>query len=556
MRNRAKGLVTVNAISGTSVVFLAFDMKSADAEGLMGFAIQRTDLVEDEKTWLRGIKTFPSARPTASIEDVSSFEHPFQVFQWADYTAKPGYRYRYRVVPMYGTAGSLKPGKATTVTIKTEPLRGKTHEVYFNRGAIASQAFARRFKGMSLDQAGEPACDWLARDLLRGLVDFIARADGPAWSLHVAIYEMQWPPVLEALKTAKQRGATIKILYHAGDDATGEANEKAITKARIRGMCSPRKNAKLMHNKFVVLSQNEKPASVWIGSTNWSRNAFHGQLNVGHVIHNASLARSFLSYWTCLEADPEPDAMKDWTDMNNPPPPSSDSSALTPVFSPRHGTVVLDWWVDLASTPGKPLFMTFPFGIVKEFRPVFAKSDGVLRFALLDKYVNGGNAATRKAAIAEIENARRNPNIGMALGERISVDGIDGWMKESDGIGNFVDWVHTKFMLIDPLGPKPVTLTGSANWSEASVDVNDEHLVVIRGDTRVADIYFGEFMRLFAHHRFRESVMRYLKVARTSTFQDWKPQDLLEDWRDWVPKHFETGSEHDIKRRYFSGASA
>ena len=40
-------------------------------------------------------------------------------------------------------------------------------------------------------------------------------------------------------------------------------------------------------------------------------------------------------------------------------------------------------------------------------------------------------------------------------------------MKEPSAIGVNVNWVHTKFMLIDPLGTKPVTLTGSANWSEA-----------------------------------------------------------------------------------------
>lgn len=108
-------------------------------------------------------------------------------------------------------------------------------------------------------------------------------------------------------------------------------------------------------------------------------------------------------------------------------------------------------------------------------------------------------------------------------------------------------------MLFDPLGPKPVTLTGSANWSEASVKDNDEHLVVVRGDTRVADIYFGEFMRLFAHHRFRESVARHVKEHGDAAFETWKPQDLFEDWRKWVPKHFEPGSKHDIKRRYFVG---
>ncbi|HOX50713.1 MAG TPA: phospholipase D-like domain-containing protein, partial [Fibrobacteria bacterium] len=383
--------------------------------------------------------------------------------------------------------------------------------------------------------------------------EFIAKAKDQSYSLHVAIYEMGWPAVLEALKAAHQRKVKVRVVYHAKEDETGETNEQQIDAAKIRGLCSPRKNTKIMHNKFMVLSRNGKPVSVWIGSTNWSRNALHGQLNVGHAIHDAALAKAFLGYWTELESDPAADAMKDWTETNNPLPPKTKTAALTPMFSPHRGRPTWDWLVELAQTPGKPLFMTFPFGIVKDFRPVFDQNDGVLRFALLDKYVNGGSAASRKEAIAEIEATRRHPNIGMAVGNRIFVDSVDGWMKEPSAIGVNVNWVHTKFMLIDPLGTKPVTLSGSANWSEASVNDNDEHLVVVRGDKRVADIYFGEFMRLFAHHRFRESVARHIEEFGEESFDTWKPQDLFEDWRKWVPKHFEAGSEYDIKRRYFAG---
>lgn len=552
MRKKVSGLVTVRAISGTHVVFLAFNMRESDAKGLMGFAIQRTDLKEDETTWLRGNKTFASIRPSTGIEDASSHEHPFQAFQWADYSAKPGYRYRYRVIPMYGPPGNLKEKAATSVTIDTEPLAGDKHEVYFNRGAIASQAFTKRFPGLTLDEAGAPAYAWLARDLLPGLLGFIAKAKDSTYSLHAAIYELQWPEVLAAFKAASRAGAKVKIVYHAKDDETGKANEEQIDEASIRLLCAPRTNAKLMHNKFIVLSKAGKPVSVWTGSTNLSRNALHGQLNVGHVIHDRDLAGAFLDYWTALKADPQSDELKDWAEANNPLPPDDDSDLLTPVFSPHRGRGVFDWWIDLAGSSGKPLFMTFPFGIVKDFRPVFDKNDGILRFGLLDKYVNGGNEASRAEAIADIVRIRRYPNIGMALGERIFVDWIDGWHKESSPIGVNVNWVHTKFMLIDPLGDKPVTLTGSANWSEASVNTNDENMVVIRGDKRVGDIYFSEFMRIFAHHRFRESVARHIKEHGSAAFNTWKPQDLFEDWRKWVPKQFEAGSESDIKRRYFA----
>lgn len=552
MRRKVSGRVTVRAISGTHVVFLALSMKESDANGLMGFAIQRTDLTDDETVWLRGNKTFASIRPSTGIEDASSHEHPFQAFQWADYSAKPGYRYRYRVFPMYGSPGALKKKAATSVTITAEPLSGDTHDVHFNRGAIASQAFAKRFPGLTLDQAGPPAYAWLARDLLPALLGFIAKAKDSSYSLRAAIYELQWPDVLAAFGAASRAGADVKIVYHAKDDETGAANEVQIDKAGIRALCVPRRNAKLMHNKFIVLSKAGKPISVWTGSTNLSRNALHGQLNVGHAIHDRVVAKAFLGYWTALTADPTADELKSWAEANNALPPDGDADLFTPVFSPHRGRGVFDWWIDLAGAPGKPLFMTFPFGIVKDFRPVFDKNDGVLRFGMLDKYVNGGTVASRAAAIADIQRICRHPNIAMALGARILVDWIDGWRRESSAIGVNVNWVHTKFMLIDPLGMKPVTLTGSANWSEASVNVNDENMVVIRGDKRVADIYFGEFMRIFAHHRFRESVARHIEEFGSAAFNTWKPQDLFEDWRKWVPMHFRAGSERDIKRRYFA----
>jgi hypothetical protein len=552
MRKKKSGLVTVRAVSGTHVVFLAFTMKESDAKGLMGFAIQRTDLTDDETIWLRGNKTFASIRPSTGLEDASSHEHPFQAFQWADYSAKPGYRYRYRVIPMYGSPGALTEKAATSITIDAEPLSGHKHDVHFNRGAIASQAFTRRFPGKTLDEAGPPAYEWLARDLLPALLAFIARANDNTFSLRAAIYEMKWPAVLAAFKAAADAGADVKIIYHARADETGIANVAQIDAAGIGALCVRRVKAKLMHNKFIVLSKAGKPISVWTGSTNLSRNALHGQLNVGHAIHDRALARAFLGYWTELAADPADEHVKDWAEANNALPPADDSDPLVPVFSPHRGRGVFDWWIDLAGAGGKPLFMTFPFGIVQDFRPVFDIPDGVLRFALLDKYVNGGTKASRAAAIAEIERIRRRPNIGMALGNHIFVDWIDGWHMESEPIGVNVNWVHTKFMLIDPLGARPVTLTGSANWSEASVNINDENMLVIRGDKRVADIYFGEFMRIFAHHRFRESVARHIQQFGSAALNTWKPQDLFEDWRKWVPGQFRAGSEHDIKRRYFA----
>ena len=74
-------------------------------------------------------------------------------------------------------------------------------------------------------------------------------------------------------------------------------------------------------------------------------------------------------------------------------------------------------------------------------------------------------------------------------------------------------FIHTKIIMIDPLAPAPVTLTGSANYSDNSTTDNEENTVVIRGDgtaagdaaaRRVADVYLTEYQRLFMHFVFRD----------------------------------------------------
>jgi phosphatidylserine/phosphatidylglycerophosphate/cardiolipin synthase-like enzyme len=69
---------------------------------------------------------------------------------------------------------------------------------------------------------------------------------------------------------------------------------------------------------------------------------------------------------------------------------------------------------------------------------------------------------------------------------------------------------------MDPLSDDPIVVTGSANFSDASTNDNDENMLIIRGDRRVADIYFTEFNRLFNHYYFRsvtEATRRRLAAA-------------------------------------------
>jgi phosphatidylserine/phosphatidylglycerophosphate/cardiolipin synthase-like enzyme len=117
-----------------------------------------------------------------------------------------------------------------------------------------------------------------------------------------------------------------------------------------------------------------------------------------------------------------------------------------------------------------------------------------------------------------------------------------------------VYWVHTKYMLVDPLSKSPTVVTGSANFSEASTDTNDENMLVIRGDKRIADIYFGEDMRLWSHYAFRESVKRHLEKAKAGTPENWQPQFLIDD-DGWTAPYFDPNDRDAryMRRAYFAG---
>lgn len=551
MRVQITGDVVVKAVSGTHVVLLGMNMAQPDTTGLLGFAIQREERTPNGETeWLRSSKAFPSQQANSAFTRLRSNESPFQAFQWADYTASPGIPYRYRIFPMKGQPGQLQAGNPTVVDITTELPGGNDHSVYFNRGAIASQAYSRRFGLNRPEDVGPEAFAWLARDLLPGMLGFIARATDSHYALHAAIYETRYEPVLAALRDAHLHGSHVRLIYDARPNEAAR-NLEVIEQAQIKGLAIPRANAKIMHNKFIVLSKDDTPIAVWTGSTNLSNNALFGQLNVGHVVEDTTVAQAYFDYWRQLRTDPDRAALRLWTEANNPfPPPADDNRPLVELFSPHSGADEFQWFIDLASSAQRALFMTFPFGIVKDFRPVFGQNDQVLRFALLEKYVNGGNAQSRAEAIRDIKNARRLPNIGMTLGGRVFLDQVDGWMKESTGIGTFVNWVHTKFMLLDPLSDDPVTVTGSANWSAPSMNQNDENMLVIRGNTRVADIYLTEFMRIFSHHRFRESLA--LRLENHGSLSGWRPRDL-DETDSWVAPHYDTNQERFFRRNYFSG---
>jgi phosphatidylserine/phosphatidylglycerophosphate/cardiolipin synthase-like enzyme len=63
---------------------------------------------------------------------------------------------------------------------------------------------------------------------------------------------------------------------------------------------------------------------------------------------------------------------------------------------------------------------------------------------------------------------------------------LEYWVKELKQLPGTFAMVHSKVIVIDPYGEKPVVMTGSHNMGPKASGVNDENLLLIEGDVWLA----------------------------------------------------------------------
>ena len=573
----------VFAVTGTNTVSFGIDFEDAHTEGLLGFGIERIDKVENQRFFTFGFKVFPSVvRHPDGKTAVKTNDHPIQSFVTDDFTAKPGREYEYLFHPLKGSPKNLdRSAQPISIEVRTEPqFSDLEHDIFFNRGVASSQAYAREFRNQSpskLDKTdpeeAKRAREWLSRKLDDAILKFIGNAKEND-TLLCCFYEFRYERVVGELKGAIDRGVDVRIIIDAKVNETTdkegnfhesfprEDNLRMIRKVKIAAKHIVKREAKpnnIAHNKFMVLLKgaSQQPAEVWTGSTNISDGGIHGQTNVGHWLRNKDVAERFKAYWELLSEDPGPqdgadDAttraenkkFRDAVEALLDTPDSFDQlkRGVTPIFSPRNGPAVLDMYARMVDEAKGLSGITLAFGIGEAFKTLLSdnKTDSHMTFFLLEK-MDKPNPRSKKEFVPL--NARNN--VYKAWGSFLR-EPLYQWTKETNagalGLNQHVSYVHSKFLLMDPLSTDPIVVTGSANFSKASTNDNDENMLAIRGNQRVADIYFTEFNRLFYHYYFRavqEQTKRMLKKENKDR-SDKQSLFLTEDDR-WI-KLYKPGS--------------
>jgi hypothetical protein len=548
------------AFANNDVVTIAWSYGTKPA-GCMGFAIYRID-AKGKETALPSHAVFPGKKIQAGQ---TTAQFPIQKFYWKDVYARlvgdktGSYVFRYKVVPLEGDPSALKPMASlpilTTNEVTVSGICSPSLTAIFNRGLISTQHVSKALQGSAskkklLDLIADPRNQLrkdLAGDITGTLTGFVDQAKKRG-SIYAALYEMTDVELLQSLvgignklnivlanivgKPAK--GGSDEV---AGENDASEAKLKASSKSLLYRKPP---SGHIVHNKFLIyVDANGTPQAVLSGSCNWTDTGLCAQTNNSIVIHDKAVASRYMQYWKKLKTDET--AHEAGSPFQDKPlrtfnaagatltldKGTEDASTLTSYFSPntpkqrsRTKGKTEAFPVDmkdlsdrimaaknavlfLAFIPGSPSITNFAAAAQKANKDLFVRgcltspdAAGAFEYALK------GTSPPKKQKGVKSPPAPQDPRV-------ISAEALDktipkGWQKELLKAGFAI--THDKIVVIDPFADDCVVVTGSHNLGYQASYNNDENLLMIRGNRKLAMAYATHVLDVYDHFSWRWAV--------------------------------------------------
>lgn len=529
----------------------------------MGFAVYRIDEAGHE-TPLPSMAVFPG---TKRKPHQTTADFPVQKFYWkdpyarlvADKTGKR--RFRYKVVPLEGKVGALKPMSiafAVSNEVAVTPQLTNNLGAYFNRGIISTQHVANALggskpsKGKLLTRVADPTDSLrtdLAGDMIKALTGFVSemKADG---QLYCALYELGDQQLIDTLKSLKKRLHVVLSNPKASDkQSTSEVTDGNNTSrqelkdagAVVIDRMLP--SNQIGHNKFAVQVKKGKPIAVLFGSTNWTSTGLCTQTNNTIIWRDVALAQRYLDYWKQLAKDTkaaagDPKALQgtplrtwdaksktlkidgatsvtSWFSPNTParrksntknekrPPDMEDLATL--MLGAKHAILFLAFY------PGSPSLANWAAQAQKANKNLFVR--GCVT-----------NPSAAEGFVYELKGTtppkkQKGDPPGPQDARVIAAKALDkvipaGWKAEILNAGFAV--THDKIVVIDPFSEDCVVVTGSHNLGHKASFNNDENLVIVKGQRALAEAYATHVLDIYDHFSWRWMVQQHKDKADTS----------------------------------------
>lgn len=587
------------AFSNNDVITIAW-CYNKEPKGCMGFAIYRIDEKQTETP-------LPSQAVFKGIKKVkwqTTREFPIQKFYWKDVYArliaeKTGNRkFKYKIVPLMGNPGNLEEmnefPSLTTNEVEILDKIDSNITAVFNRGLISTQRIARAFGGNPtkdklLDKleysVHNPLRDSLSGDMVEMLTGFLDKAKNTG-TIYAALYELGDDELIEKLKGLKNRlfivlsNSRVKVddkTKAKVEDKNGEMhfpqktvdgneparNELKSTTINIWDRIMPSNS--IGHNKFLVyVDENNKPQSVLLGSTNWTKTGLCTQTNNTLVIDDINLAKWYLDYWEQLKDDTEKANgdtkqiqaldLRTWDSKGYEFEDIKNIKSLQSWFSPNTQKARSSKKVDekcppdmeevikcidnaekailfLAFYPGSPSIANWTALALKKKKDLFVRGCVTNKSASEGFYYELKGIAPPPKVKGEKREIKQDYRV-------FGAEAFDGkkiptsWQKEILSAGFAI--IHDKVMVIDPFSENCVVVTGSHNLGyKASFD-NDENLVIVKGNKNLALAYTTHILDVYDHFSFR---YWFKKFGRTSDY------NLESDSSSWLNKYYDENGE-------------
>jgi hypothetical protein len=547
-------------------------------EGCMGFAIYRIDNKGNEEA----LPSHAVFKGDKIQKGQRTDQFPVQKFYWKDVYARliaektRNRKFRYKVVPLEGKPHALKPMTALPHIISNEveiaPALSPFVSAYFNRGLISTQRVSRAFKGkpskqLLIPQIQDPKSALrasLSGDMVEALTGFLDRAKSSG-TIYAALYELGDAELIAGLKALGKRLQIVLSNSVQKDPATkktSDANQPArdtLTKSAKTMVNRIMPSGHIGHNKFLVYANSSgTPKAVLLGSTNWTPTGLCAQTNNTLVIDDANLAKRYLDYWNKLVADTKAAkgdakklqgsvlrswdasgkdltvdgaALESWFSPNTPKARSKAANEKRPpdmevvadrIARAKHAILFLAFY------PGSPSIANWAGQAARADKNLFVRGCVTNKSASEGFYYELKGMTPPKKVKGQKTAIQQDPRV-------IGAEALDGkvipsgWQKEILAAGFAI--IHDKILVIDPFADNCVVVTGSHNLGHKASFDNDENLVIIEGNKKLAVAYATHVLDVYDHFSWRYTVNRM--GARGAD------QSLASQSDDWLNRYFD-----------------
>jgi len=518
--------IVVKAYANADDVLIAWQPDQWPANWV-GFQIERRNETSQQVTLL--VNRIPPKAGEGPVQPtgISSAQSPIRRCIWTDHSVAATDNVSYRVTAMTGEANGPFTADATSASAWTAPVvasgdAGGGLAAYFNRGTLMSQIVSRFVKGDVSDASlrsflnqlatpGFPARLYLAGDALHEILQFLRDADRRGSAIHAAIYEMNDQELVDALKPFGSRG---HILLGNGSGTKSTVAPEFVAAGldvKHRDLSHHGKSSPSVHNKFVVESDaaGKNASRVLTGSTNWTTTGLCTQLNNVLIVEDAVIASRYLDQWGKLVAagDDMPASLK----ATNSTPTNDGNISL--YFAATNGEAEFKPVLELiAGAKEGALFLMFMPGQSPLLSALLDRSKqndiyvrGVISTMMPtangDIVAVGGQVVKSGAPAQSFHDNVRLP-AGVSAKDHPSWEDTEFNVQEIHA-AHMMAIVHSKTIVIDPFSDQCAVITGSHNFSASASEKNDENLVIVRGNKKLAQAYALHINGVYDHYSWR-----------------------------------------------------